>query len=563
MRSRSIAPLALLGMLPALAHAQTGVDADFARLVPADAVLVVRLTSVEELLPAVERMRAALAPAAKSWTPHDLLAALDIPASASLIDPKAPLGFALAVSPERRVATPAFILGSPDPEALVASLGPPWRERAKVAGGYVGVALAGNYATGEGAAALLEGLPSGLLVARVDIQGLIEAYRPLIDLGLMQGESMLATPQGPGPLDVRNFMQSLFELALDFLDSAMRLDVALDVRGSRAKLAASLLTREGSALACWGRSEDVDFEFLARRLDPDAAIQFLSTFNTSGYASQVLDVYRAILDFGLASGKVTARLHEAGAAALEVLKEVQGDLGPTALSSFDIGNTGVRGSFQYASPSPQVLVERLDGLFRLPALDRVGILPGQAQPVEIAGVKVLRRVASFDLDAFANALPEAARPPEEQLLEVQECLDRLLPQGLQIALGATKPASGGASGWAVCVAGGDEAYLRTTLERLSSTSATPDPGFAPALAALKGANPGAIFRYDIPRVLAGMEWATAALHPQEQGLNLAERLKGMSCRLTGWAGIDGRLWKAGLSVDLDDLARFARAMASN
>ena len=35
------------------------------------------------------------------------------------------------------------------------------------------------------------------------------------------------------------------------------------------------------------------------------------------------------------------------------------------------------------------------------------------------------------------------------------------------------------------------------------------------------------------------------------------KLEGLSFPLTAWAGIDGRVWKSGLSLDLDELGRFA------
>jgi hypothetical protein len=562
MRTLTVGLLTLIGGPPALAQSREDVDADFARLIPEESVLLVRLTSTEELLPPVERLRAALQPAKAPWKAVDLLAALEIPANVALIDPQAPLGFTLAVSRERPIPTPVYVLGTLDPEAFVASLAPPWRERARVSGGYVGVALAGTYEPREGSEALLRGLPEGLLVARIDFRRLIEAYRPLIDLGLLQAESSLDAPQGHGALDVRNFMQSFFDLALDFLDSAERLDVVVDVRGPRAKISGALETVEGSALSTWGLAEEVDYAALARRLDPDATIQVASTFDTTGYTRQVLAAYGAILEYSSAAGHLADPFHDAGRAALEVLGELHCHVGRTTLSSIDFEPP--RAAFFYESPDPVELARSLERLVELPELAAVGVVAGEGVPLEIGGTKVVRRVATFDLDAFAAALPDAERPSDEQLLAVQDALDRMLPAGLQVALGAVpeedseQHAEKDERGWAFCVVGGDEAYLREAVERLPAKDASADSAWAPAVSGLKGANPGGLFRYDVPRALAGVQRITAAFGLP--GVEQAPHLGGMSFRLLGWGGIDGGTWRGGLALDLDELARFLRSM---
>jgi hypothetical protein len=560
MKTLTVGLLTLIGGPPAFAQTSEDVDADFARLIPKESVLLVRLTSTEELLPPVERVRASLMPAGAPWKAVDLLAALEIPANVALIDPQAPLGFTLAVSRERPIPTPVYVLGTLDPEAFVASLAPPWRERARVSGGYVGVALSGAYEPGEGSEALLRGLPEGLLVARIDFQRLIEAYRPLIDLGLLQAESTLDAPQGHGALDVRNFMQSFFDLAVAFLDSAERLDVVVEVRGARAKISGALDTVEGSVLSTWGRPEEVDYAGLARRLDPESAIQVVSTFDTSEYTHQVLTAYGSILEYSSAAGHLPEPFGDAGRAALEVLGEIRCHVGRTTLSSLDFGPPGPRGAFFYESSSPEELARGLERLLELPDLAPLGVVPGGGVPLEIGGAKVVRRVASFDLDAFAAALPDARRPSDEHLLAVQDALDRIVPEGLQVALGTVPgPAPGDdESGWALCVVGGDEAYLRKAVERFSAADPAADSVWAPAISGLKGANPGGFFRYDVPRALAGVQRITAALGVP--GAVETSALEGISFRLMGWAGIDGATWRGGLALDLDELARFLQRM---
>ncbi len=562
MKTLALAILATVGATPAFAQSSGQLSPDYARLVPKESVLFVRLSSVEELLPPVERMRAVFAPEGKAWTTADLLAALEIPADPTLIDTKVALGFALAVSREKPIPTPVFIVGTTDPAAFVASLQPPWRDKAITSGACVGIALEGTYSAQEESKALLRDLPTGLVVVRIDIQRLIEAFRPLIDLGLIQAESMLDSPQGAAPLDIRNFMQSIFDLAVDFLDSADRLDLVLDVQGAKAKLSGVLATLEGSALSEWGRPEEIDYPGLAGRLDPEAPVQFASTFDTSGYTAQILELYGAMLEYAAAGGHVPPAFLDAGRAAIQALKEVQCHVGTSALSSFGLGAWGFRGAFLYSSPDPKSLVRSLDGLLELPALAQVGIRTGEPLQLEIGGIEVTRRVARFDLDSFLNLLPESERPKSEEIEAVRRVIKELLPGGLQLALGSVASESG--EGWAVCVLGGDETYLRGTLERSCRSASAVSDALAPALSGLKGANPGAFFRYDVARLLHGFEGFAAALSVDSGSADasaLAAKFAGLSLSLVGWTGIEGRIWRGGVALDLDELGQFVQSLA--
>ncbi len=538
--------------LSAVAQQSSDLPPDFARLVPKEAVVFVRLSSLDELAAPIERLRAAFAPGEKRATPLYMLEEAGFFGDPKLVDTKAPLGLALIVSPEAPQPSPVIIVKTAEPESFIASLEPPWRDATAVSGSFVSMSLGATSPSDE-PKRLLQGLPEGLLVARIDLATLIETFRPLIDMGLLQAESMLASPQSIVPFDFGGFFQYFIEFAADFLDSAQSLDLELDVDGTAVELSGTLTVFEGSPLAECARPEAFDYRELAARLDPSAFFQVATTFDTSEYMEQELELYASMLEWAAEQHKLPRELAEAGRTIIAALKELQPNLGDASLTSFDIGATGVRGSLAYRSPDPEAVVRDLGALFDHPALSKIGIRIGEPTTIELLGTAVALRRANVDLDSLMLVVPEPERPHAEELETAGRVLEALLgPDGLQIALGPL-------GDWVTCVIGGDDAYLTEVVERFSKPSSSVPAILAPAVDRLQGANPGFFFRYDVGKLMDGIDEVGLALAIDPETEELGPGPTGVSFPLLGWAGIDGRCWKGGTLLDLDALVRFAQA----
>ncbi len=539
--------------LSAIAQQSSDLPPDFARLVPKEAVVFVRLSSLDELAAPLERLRAAFAPKDEPATPLKLLKETGFFGDPQLVDTKGPMGFALIVSPDAPQPVPVFIVKTSEPESFVASLAPPWKDATAVSGSFVSMSLGATSPPSDEPKRLLQGLSRGLVVARLDFATLIETFRPLIDMGLLQAESMLASPQSTLPFDVGGFFQYFIELASDFLDSAQSLDLGLDVRGTAVELSGTLTIFEGSPLAECARPEEVDYRELAARLDPSAFVQVATTFDTSEYMEQELDLYASMLEWASEQQKLPRELAEAGCAIIAALKELQPNLGDASVTSFDVGATGVRGSVAYRAPDPEALVRDLGALFDHPALSKIGIRIGEPSTIEVFGTAIARRRANVDLDSLMLAVPDPKRPHAEELETAARVLEALLgPDGLQIALGPR-------GDWVICVVGGDDAYLTGAVERFSKPPGSVPAVLVPAVDKLRGANPGFFIRYDVGRLMDGIDEVGLALAIDPETEDLGSGPAGVSFPLLVWTGIDGRCWKGGLMLDLDALVRFAQA----
>jgi type II secretion system protein G len=160
---------------------------------------------------------------------------------------------------------------------------------------------------------------------------------------------------------------------------------------------------------------------------------------------------------------------------------------------------------------------------------------------EVAGTKIEALRFKFDLAKLADLAGEkdkthAADPELEKMMDKIFGKDGLL---IQVA---------SKDGTAVLVLGGDDDYLHASLARVSSKPAPP-AFLTRALQQVGDLNPCVIVHYDLGRMMSGMK----ELMPMS-----AVTLPSMALATTFWGGVDGRVWRGVLELNLSEIAALTR-----
>jgi general secretion pathway protein G len=526
---------------------------DFERLVPKDATLLARAESVEGLAAQVERMRTLIAPTEAAITPAKLLE--DLPLDATKADTKGPIGFAMVMLPAGQFMT--FILKSADPQALVESVElPPGSFQTLVSGPFVGLMMNPPnlcaYALNEAPGRVTTGRLSGLCSVRIDLEKLIQIFRPVIDMGLAQVEQMLdsGAMDSSTPFDMSAFMEVYLDFIRDLRDSAELLDAAVEVRGSKADLRLGLSTLEGSPLAGYAKPEKVDWRGLARRLDGKAAVQMAASFDSAGLFESILPMYESILNKGFTGG------NEESAAAFHAyfarLRQLLPLMGRTYATSVDLGPEGVRVDAYYKSPDPPALLAALRECMADPAFASFGLRIGEAAKRKLGGLEVTQWSYDIDAEKLLSKSPKAslgeAKP--EDLAKVKKLMALCIGEkGGRFNGVASEQGFAFVNTW-------DDAAAASALSRLLGSGGSVPPQFERAVSILGSSNPGILLHYDLGRVFhafAGMfELMDLPMDPTFGGLATHE------LEFTLFGGFEGRHLAGGVTLDLEQIGNLIR-----
>jgi len=261
---------AVPGVQAATASGGSGSDVapDAAALVPVDADIVARVSSIDRL----DEIVAEIGNAMKKPMPGSLVmqVAMMSGVDPKLIDTTRPAMVAVRLPEGAPRPLITFILPVSDPSKVDAKA---------TRGGYVAVTRDPGYK--EGGSKLTDALPAGDYVMRVDLGRLLERYRPMIDRMIQR--SGLGAAALPGLEKVRN---DLVGSAKSVLDSVERFDFALSEQDGRLDLAAAVTVRPGSPLAdC--ESVSSGLADLASRLDRDYPLVALVTLDLGNMVDAV------------------------------------------------------------------------------------------------------------------------------------------------------------------------------------------------------------------------------------------------------------------------------------
>jgi hypothetical protein len=520
---------------------------DAAWLVPPDSTILVRLESTR----AWNELVRAFAPlAGDAAAQHDLQLLLDAmavparPGARSVpprLDPARPLFFALTLDPSAgQFVTLVAPVVNGQPFRFQPTLGPTTNV---VRGSYTGVSNRPGYAANTAPSALVAGLRPGLVSVHVELATLVAAYRPLVDMGLGQFETML--DQAPADdevgLDVEPLMEAYLGAARALVDGAEALDLALARRGDELDLCFDYRQREERAPA----AATADVTPLLGFLDPACSLRMVLNGKATDYLALFEEFTESVI------GVYPEPLQSDVRRMVALVDELDPLLLPGLAAGFDFGAHGMHGTYVVRSAQPGDFQARIEEFLR--TLDHDGGLlrVGEAEPIVAGGVEA--RVLSLEVqhEVLLSAVAEMSAPsgglaPEAEQ-EFRATMETLYGRDLRLALVPRGEL-------VALVLAGDEAELRADVARLA-TPAAADAKLARLLAKVEGGRLGFAYQLDFGRWMGQMFGALQGVLPAP-GVAFPDR----SASVGFWGSSGGRTWSGGTTLDLSELIGFVQAM---
>lgn len=520
-------------------HATT--PPELARLVPASSTIFVQIASLDALEGFVRGLGAG-----DGFTidPADLLGNAGFTGvDARLVARDRPLGLALTL-PEGALAPEiTALLPVSDVDAFVSGLHP--GRGVAQSQGYVGLSTAPGYAAGENGPAIAA-LPTELFAVRANLGALIEATRPLLDAQLTEGEQMLASLSEPQTqaqgIDTSSVLAMYFDFGRALLDSIETLDLALTERGTLASFELDLTMRAGSTLADLADGRELDLASVIGRIDPDAAISFVGGGDVERLMQRLQPFSEGLIDVYPESMRAGMR------ASMQSLASAYHLIGDTFAGDLSFGAAGMSLAAYVASSAPEEL--RAKYLESVALLGEQGVLTERAAPqtVRLGEHEATKLRFEFDTDALAEASGAEAQAAQS---EFQALTERFFgPDGAEVWL---VPAQGEL---AVFMAP-DDAHLERAVQRIGREGAD-GGGFEWVLERFGDASPMGAYRMDLPRMLAQIEVLVGAGAGVIPGL--PPELSQHSLPAVLAAGLEGRRWRGGISLDRRDVAKLVAAL---
>jgi general secretion pathway protein G len=501
-----------------------------ARLVPEGTVVYVRASSIDGLEQSARKIVGAFDPrTAERFEIDELLSELDLPGDLEQVDRTQPIAVCVSLG-QSSEPVPTFLVPVKSVEGYTLSLAGQAGKPA-VEGNYVAVSQMPGPARGTGPAAIALDLPAGDVVARIDLETLIERFRPIIDMGLGQIEAQMASmPQAAtGGLDVAPLMRIYAGGIRAVVDAAERLDLAVRLQGNRLEIAEALTVLETSELAHLGSPERTDVASVARFIDPAAPLSMVLGLD----APALLERFQPFLSAAL--GIYPEPMRKGLVEMMEKSDELCAQMGSAMAGSGEFGASGMRCTYYLRPADPAKLL----ALYKSMLASVTGIEVEGPTETRIGGASVTQ----FRIHVDAAALSDAQNLPPEQKAQFEEMMAKIYGQnGLQLSL-----ASKGE--FTVIVLGDDPAYLEQSIARLSSPG-RPPAEIERALGEIGAHNPCFALRYDVGRTLTGMMELSPIMGMDQSELNALSKL---SVVLNSWGGIS-------LACDIAELGASVRAV---
>ncbi|MFN0008665.1 MAG: type II secretion system protein GspG [Planctomycetota bacterium] len=525
---------------PTAAKAST---ADLAGLVPAGTAIYIQAPSVDHLASAIRELSAAFDPSAPAMDIDEVLAGLNLPGATKEIDRSKPLGVCM-VLPEQAG-------GEPMPTVLVPVLSPENFVRSfsesgmpattAIHGNYVAVSMGPAASPAPTPAAIALELPAGDIVARLDVQRLVAHFRPMIDAGLAQMTTAMDSmpPEATAGMDVAPFMKLYVDGVRSVLDAGQTFDLALRLDGSVVELASKLTAREGSVLDGFSSEQKTSAKALARFLDPEAPMSAILGMDQA----MMLQRMKPLIDaaFTMYPEPMRSSFQKMMGSA----DELAAQFGSAMCINAAFGTDGLRYAGYFQPKDPAKFLE----IYRTMMSSVTGITFDEMKEGEVSGVKVMRSRMRLDVETMVGGQLDAVG--KEGKDEMMAMFDRMYGEdGLAFTIGTQ-------DGVTAVVLGGDDAYLESSLKRLSKSSTLPR-GMARGLEQVGDLNPCFVMQYNLGAMMQGMQGLMGGM---AGGMPLS--FPNLSASFTVFGGVDGGAWHGAMSTDVKELGAAFREMMSH
>ena len=521
-------------------------EADAARLVPADATILVRVESARALNELVHAFAPLAGDEAASF---DLQSALAQAAARGApggpvpeLEPSLPLYLALSFAdgpePARTVVVPVVN------DAPLTFLGPliGQGQNARL-GRYVGGSTRADYAASAAPNPLVASLRPGVATVHLDLAKIIATYRPLLDMALRQAETSLDQVPARPPYDIQPFMEQYIAFVRSLLDTAQSLDLTLEREGEELVLRVDYAENvERTPLAT------TDVAGLLGYVDRGSALQMV--FN--GKWTEISGWYREFADALVDAYPEPLRGNFR--TLLDTSPELDSLLAPGLAMALDFGKDGMHGTYVLRSPQPQRVVEVLERMLR--GVDHEGGLLRVGAAAQLSAGGFEARVLPFEVryDELWQTLTKMAaqlvpKDASATQAEVQRGLEAFLGRDQRLALATRGELVG------VVVASGD-ANVKKGLERLGSPTA-PSPELTRLLARLEPGTVGFVYRLEMGQALRQMFQVLSEILPAGATPPV---LPDRDFALDYFGGRHGRVWSGGMVISVGELIDFVRSV---
>jgi hypothetical protein len=525
-------------------------NATIARLVPADALGVVRVPSLDEFDASLRTFMAAVNPEAKEpVTAEKLLKGIaPVPGAFEYLDHKKPIVVCLSFDGERMEPLPTFVLPVTNADEFLKTLPPsPATAKPVILGDYVGVSMLAKYAAREAPASLVDNMLPGAVSARVDLERVFEMFRPMIEPELDQIEEHAdEMPTGAMPgLDASALAKSYIDGFRTFMDSAQTLDLATGMHGNRFDFSFVFTALEKSALSDMGSKEKTDIVRIAKHLDPDSGIAFVVGMDPPAMYKRFGPMFER---FAAAYPEPMRPMFATSMASWEKLAPVMG----TAMCvNMDFSPTGLRGTTYLRPTDAKAWSDAY--VASLKTLSMPGIELRGPEQVTVDGVAVSQMTLEMHDEAIEAMLRKKGgdKLDDAVLAPMKAMLKRFYgDKGMRFAF-ATKGNDG------VMVVGGDDAHLKRAIAGLGDADKKLPPDVQHEIDGLAGANPCFVARIDLARIMSSIMAFAAFASPDHAAT--PKESKGPPAPITFHGAIDGRAWRGDTPRELAQVVKAAKA----
>lgn len=466
-----------------VAVATHAVPADAGKLIPADAVGVVHIKSIDGLMADVRAIVGAFQPGGEGMVDQLLGPAIQMTGlRAGDLDLAASGTVALSMSPLGPM--PTFIIAAKN-----ASESADVTEMPAVASGkYVGICMAAEPKVGAATPAIATDLPDSDFAIRLDLAKILPMVKPMI-------EPFLDPSGWPIPMDPQGLpaIKSMMSGVKSFIDSAKGLDVDLSLAGGALKLGFSY---DGGPSKLGSEVQGPGAIALASMLrNNNVSMVGLGNANAELF-DLIMPMYRELDKAMPDGGKLVPMLLASKAACAKM------DGGVAMAMTLD---NGISGSMIMRSSDPEQLAKDLFTLFDKNEKLTNGAIQFTAGPdVDIDGHQFAKRTLKMDAKKM---LEMSGQPVVPEMVQMQEAMMSKMmgADGVTYSIGVV-------GDHVVVNIGGDDASTAALVAAAKSNKGTAHAMVTSALAELR-VKPAMFFAMDLRKVMAQMAKLMVGMAP--------------------------------------------------
>ncbi|MCP5024291.1 MAG: hypothetical protein GY930_21295 [bacterium] len=508
-------------------------EIDFSGLIPASAVIIVRLESTEALLKTAQSITRVFSPGSPelpaNW-PFTDLNGIDVKG----LDASRPFYICWTIDHNGFQSAGAFPAN--DSKKVVESLANEGF-RTKVRDDWVGFSSAPTYAT-TGTNEKVKSLLPGVVSAHIDLAALVTNFGHFVEIGLASARDQMinAMEQTPSPMDMEAVFDLYFDCLQQVVQSAESLDIALIDQGEQLTLHGSYRAKEGSALA--GLMDPLPLPAtLPVAIPSDAPISYVMVANMGALFTKFSPLFEDILEI------YPEDLRDPLAEYMGMLPRMLKGFGNTTVGFGGFYSDGLKFDYfsEYQGDEEFAEVCKSMAAEANSYLAGMGSSIGEPSQVEIDGIQVTQMPITLDYDKlnaiFSTGLDQG--PGSDQLMD-----------WMKIMYGEKPVVSMAQLGDRIWLHIGDAKQpLQQGVALLKAGPAPTTQTFAALPGLPTSAHPFITYRMEMVSLMK-------ALQPMLETSGLQFELPDTPLNMTTWMGINGRDFIGGFSIKPTEVKAF-------